>query len=255
MFANSRYDIILDILNINGSVSVSSLTQKFNVSLETVRRDLEFLEKTGKLQRVHGGAISINKKNSFYSMEQRLMEHCTEKRELCETAMQFIDNGNVIAVDSGSTAVEFASVLKNSGKTVTVVTYSSEVFHILSDCQNINLIVTGGQYLSKENAFYGGFAKDMLCNFHVDRGFIFPSAISLKYGVYDFVPELIDMQKQILGISDNIYILADNSKFEKTANIRITNNITNSTIVTDSKLSNAIYDLYKKNNINIVLHN
>lgn len=87
MFANERYDIIIDILYKDGSVTVSDLTKKFAVSLETVRRDLEFLEKQGKLQRVHGGAISINRQNKFYTIEERLMSHCNEKkcclRHLC----------------------------------------------------------------------------------------------------------------------------------------------------------------------------
>lgn len=252
MFANERRDIILRILNEHRSVTVAELTERFGVSIETVRRDLDYLEKAQKLQRVHGGAIIPNRRQTFDIIEKRLKEHADEKRYLTELAVKYIDNGDMIFVDSGSTAVAFALSLKNSGKQIKVATYSSDVFQILSDCPNIHLILSGGMYLPTEKAFCGAIAYECMQKMYADKCFLFPSAISLKHGTGDFIYELISLQKLIAEQTNKLFILADSSKFETTGNFQITESLSGCTLITDNKIPDSLYDLYSYNNIDLI---
>ena len=252
LFVNERREIILRILSEQRSVTVSQLTERFGVSIETIRRDLDYLEKQQKLQRVHGGAITPNKKYTFDVIEKRMQEHLDEKKQLSDKAVEYIENGDMLFVDSGSTAFAFALSLKNSGKRVKVATYSSDVFQILSGCPNVQLILSGGLYLPAEKAFYGSLACECMKKMYADKTFLFPSAISLKYGAGDFIYELIDLQKIIAEQTNNLFILADSSKFEATANLRITDNLSTCTLITDERLPDSLYDLYTYNNIKII---
>ena len=252
LFANERREIILHILGEQRSVTVSELIERFGVSIETIRRDLDFLEKNQKLQRVHGGAIIPNRRPTFETVEKRLQEHADEKRQLSEIAVRYVENGDMLFVDSGSTAAAFAVSLKNSGKNVKVATYSADVFQILSDCPNVQLILSGGSYLADEKAFCGSLACECMQKMYADKCFLAPSTISLKYGAGDFIYELISLQKIISEQNNGLFILADSSKFETTGNFQITDTLSGCTVITDGKISDSLYELYLYNNINVI---
>ena len=105
MFANERYDIIIALLQEHRSVTVAELTERFGVSIETIRRDLAFLEKQGKLMRVHGGAVDISgKKYELPELAARLDENTDKKRGLSIAAAGLVREGDVIAL-LGSTGM------------------------------------------------------------------------------------------------------------------------------------------------------
>ncbi len=251
MFSNERYEKIIEILNEKSSVTVSELRKLFGVSIETVRRDLEYLEQQNALTRVHGGAISRKRFNSFSSLGNRITEHKEEKLYLSKTASAFIKENDVIAIDSGSTAIELATVIKQSFRHLTIVTNSPTVLNLLAENDGFTLIQIGGQYLKNEQAFYGHIAEDVIHNLHFQKAFIFPSAISLQQGAGDIVHELVNVQKSYIRNADEVFILADSSKFETFAPIKLCD-LFSCYLITDNKLSNEIYDLYKKNHINII---
>lgn len=136
MFANERRIQITEMLNRRSSVTVTELTDTFQVSLETIRRDLEYLEKQGALKRVHGGAITVHKMQSYTSLSSRVSEHREEKRKLALASLPYIREGDRIALDTGSTSFELASLLCERYSRLTIVTNSLEVFQILSEKRN-----------------------------------------------------------------------------------------------------------------------
>ena len=252
LFPNERYEYILKKIDKHNSVVVSDLMSELTVSIETVRRDLFALEKEGKLKRIHGGAISIPKTKDFLMLEKRLSENKTQKDELSQKAMQFIKEGDIISIDSGSTSISFANALKEHFKSLKIITYSTEVVNVLSDCENYKIISTGGMFLASEKAFYGSVSTEALRNLHFAKSFIFPSAISIKNGVQDFCYEVVDMQKLLIENGDQIFFLADSSKLEKTATITLSKLSSNHTIITDNNVSETLRKLYKENNINMI---
>ena len=155
MFAKERQDQILSMIKKDGAVMTSKLVEIFGVSIETIRRDFLQLEKQGQLLRVHGGAVKKGSMKPFLELKERNNEYSRQKRSLSLKATEFIKNGDIIAVDTGSTAILFAEVLKERFSNLTVVTHSLDVFNVLSDHSRFSVILCGGYHIKKENSFCG----------------------------------------------------------------------------------------------------
>lgn len=251
MFAKERQDKIYELILKNNAVTVANLVESFHVSIETIRRDLLEMERQGLLTRVHGGAVVKNEMKHFLKLNERNKECSEQKRNLSLKAVQFICEGDLIAVDSGSTAILFAEALKEKFSKLTIVTHSLDVFNILNGYKNFSLILCGGNYLESENAFCGPLTLNMLGLIHVQKAFIFPSAISLEYGICDYQQELYQVQKGFLSCADEVFVLADGSKFQKTALLKLDDMKNDYIYITDSGLAKELKQLYKENDIKI----
>lgn len=251
MLSEERYEKIRNMIKEKGFVKVTELTEAFGVSIETVRRDLFFLESKGLLKRIHGGAAGPEKTHEFQDLSHRVHLQSEEKKKLAGIAVSLIKENDIIAIDSGSTAIEFAEALKEKLHALTVVTSSVSVFNILRENPDYQLIVIGGQYHKSEDAFYGPLAENQLRNLSVCKSFIFPSGVSLKYGITDYLVEFVPLQKAYLEIAEQSIIMADSSKFETSAFIKICDLDANYIYITDDKLSDDIYEKYIQNSINI----
>ena len=252
MLAKERHDRIYNILKSNKSISTTELAALLNVSIETIRRDLLELERNGLLQRVYGGAILSGEMMSYPDLPHRIESNKEDKAELCEIAALLVNDGDTIAIDTGSTAIHFAEALNKRNIQLTVVTHSLAVVDILSHNDNVNLIVCGGLLLKKENCFYGQLTLDTMEKLHVQKSFIFPSAISLQNGICDFNHDLYPIQKQLLTCADNIYFLLTSNKFERHGLLKICDVDTSYTYISDSELDEAYIQLYKGKNIKII---
>lgn len=251
MFANERQDKIYDLIKKNGAVTTSGLVEFFGVSIETIRRDLLAMEKQGRLSRVHGGAVEKVSMKPFHDLRQRNEEYSNQKRNLSLKAAEFICQGDIIGIDSGSTAIMLAEVIKEKFSKLTVVTHSLDVFNILCNHKDFEVILCGGHFLQNENAFFGALTLNMLNTLHINKSFIFPSAISLEYGICDYQNDLYQVQKKIIESSDDVYILADSTKFEKKALLKLDDMTDKYKYVTDCQLPQDLKKLYKENNISI----
>ncbi len=252
MFAKERQTQIYNLIKAESAVTTSELMKKFGISDETARRDLLALEREGKLQRVHGGAVITKEMKTFLPFKKRTQSAKTEKALLSELAISTINNGEIIGIDSGTTAIEFAEILVQTTLKLTVVTHSLDVFNILNQNENINTILCGGQFLKSENAFYGMLTIEMLKNIHIQKVFLFPSAISLSHGICDFNFELAQVQRQLIDSSSEVMFLADSGKFETNALLKISDIRPDFTFITDPKLPNTLKQLYLENNIKII---
>lgn len=251
MFAENRQNKIYEKIQKFGAVTTSNLVSEFNVSIETIRRDLLSMEEQGLLKRVHGGAVEKLSMKQFSSLKQRNKEFSEEKRNLSLNATRFVKDGDLIAIDEGSTAISFAQILKEKFTNLTVVTHSLEVFNILCYHKDFEVILCGGYFNKEENAFYGSLALDTLRKIHVQKAFIFPSAISIEFGICDYQEDLYQIQRQMLKCADSIYVLADSSKFEKKALLKLDDMRKEFCYITDSNLPVGLDKLYKENEINI----
>lgn len=251
MFANERQNKICDILKEGGAVTTSELVKEFGVSAETVRRDLLELESSGKLQRVHGGAVKISKMREFHNRSKRNNENSGEKRALGKAAAEFVSPGDTIAVDIGSTAVGFAESIKPIPN-LTVVTHSGDVFEILKNNHNTKVILIGGEFSAEENSFYGPLTLQTYQKLHVNKSFILPSAVSLNFGICDFLSEYYILQKTLIKICDRTFILADSSKYEKKALYKLDDMKAEYTYITDSALPENLKKLYSENGLNVI---
>lgn len=251
MFAQNRHNKIIEKLQKNGAVTTKNLIKEFNVSVETIRRDLLYMEQQGMLKRVHGGAVENRNMKQFASLSVRNEESSEEKKNLSENAMSFIKEKDIIAVDMGSTANCFAKVLKENFSDLTIVTNSLDVFNILSNHADFKVILCAGHFLRGENGFYGGLTLEALSKIHVQKVFIFPSAVSIEFGICDYQEEFYHVQKAMMRSADEVFILADSSKFEKSALLKLDDMKSEYFYITDNKLSQGLENLYKENEIKI----
>ncbi len=252
MLAQERYNEILDIINREGSVKVSMLTKLFNVSIETVRRDLEHLEKKGLLKRVYGGAILEKSNTSLNSFKSREKEFLDEKKEIATIATNFISEKQSIAMDSSTTNLEIAKLLKHRFNDLTIITNSLLIAQELSDTSNFTVILLGGKLVPSQYCLVGSMALKNLSNFFVDTAFISTSGVSFKSGIMDYNVNDVDIQRKMIELSRVTIVLADHSKFDRTSLIKVADFEDINLIISDSKLDNSIIEKYKNNGIEVI---
>lgn len=251
MLANQRREQIAEYVRKNGAITVSYIMKTYGVSTETVRKDLTELEKLNVLQRVHGGAVAKNKVQHYKTLSDRLDENKGRKAELSCAAAKLICENDVVAIDAGSTAVELANAIKNTVRNITVVTYSLEIFEMFADEDGYKAVLIGGEYLAKEKAFYGSIAEETAEKLNFDKTFVFPAAVSVSGGASDYMTEFHNIQKSYIKNSRNVYFLADSTKFETSAFMKLWD-LSGYTIITDSELDDSIFDLYTEHGIRIL---
>ena len=247
MLAKERQKKIEKLLAENGAVLASELTARFGVSIETVRRDLLYMESEEKLVRVHGGAVVKGDMTPPRSFAERHQTMESEKLSLATEAAKYVEEGDVIGIDEGSTAIAFANALKARLSRLTVVTHSLYVFEALCDHAGFSVILLGGNYLHEARALVGDVTVQALRSLHLCKAFIFPSAVSLDFGLSSHSPDLITVARAMISASDHVFVLADSSKFEKKALYKFSDMSGAFTFVTDKGLSQELYKLYLEN--------
>ncbi len=251
MFTEERQNLILQILKKNGAVTTSRLVSEFGVSMETIRRDLLNMERQHLLKRVHGGAVTIGEMKEVLSLSARTHELEKEKRQLSLAAVELVEENDIIGIDAGSTAYFFAEALKERFRHLTVVTYSMDVFLLLQDT-DFDIILCGGNYLKSENCFYGPLALDAFKKLYIKKSFVFPSAVSLQHGICIYSTEIYILLQNMMQSSEQVYILADSSKFEKQAMLCLDEMKKEYIYVTDCCLSAELKQLYKENGLEFI---
>ncbi len=253
MLERKRHDTIMKIIERDGAVSASRLSRELSVSAETVRRDLVKLEVRGALTRVHGGAVKNGGVSAYTPLEKRLEEGTLGKASLARRALEYIEEGDVIAIDTGSTALALATAIKENFTRLTVITHCLNVFNTLKDLPDISLILCAGEYLKTENAFCGHLTTHALRELHVKKAFIFPTAVSMKFGIMDISAQLLPVQKQLIDSADEIFVLADSRKFEKKALFKLDDMKDNFKYITDSELSPELCAIYRENGYTVIM--
>lgn len=251
MFATERQSRIMSLVNEKGAVRLSELTQIFSVSVETIRRDLLELERQNCLRRVHGGALRIPRNGEYPERSERAVRNHEHKAELAEHAAGLIHENDTIMLDSGSTAVEFAGMLTEHFERLTVITNALDVFEVLRRKERYELFLCSGFFMNRENAFYGPWTLEALDRFHAGIAFLFPSAVSIQYGIMDYDRNLYSVQQKMIERSDRTVFCADSDKFEKSGLFKLADVREGCTIVTDSALEDEIFNLYRENQISV----
>lgn len=252
MFANERMDYICRMLKKNGAVTTAQLSCELKVSVETVRRDLLALEKAKSLVRVHGGAVLSGGSVNLIPLSERIEQNRDKKRMLSDRACSFIEEGEVIAIDCGSTAIEFASAISEKFSELTVVTHSCDVFEFLRDNSSFQLILAGGNFSREDKAFFGCIAEDIISSLHFNKAFVMPAALSLKNGISDCAERSVRIQQLMIERADMVYALADSDKFEKNALYSVAPLEAAAALITDCGISKELIRLYEENNICVI---
>lgn len=252
MLAENRYKEIMKLLEKDNSVKASYLMKKFQVSFETVRRDLEYMEKCGFLRRVYGGAVLSKMESRVQNFSDREKEYINEKKQIAKIAVKYVKEGQSIALDYGTTTMEVARELKNNFENLTIITNSMIIASELSVMPKYTIIVTGGILNSNEFALVGSITSDLINRLHVNKAFISVGGVSVKKGLTDCFLQGIESQKNFISIADETIVVCTSEKFDCVSLTKICDIDRVNLIITDSGLQESVYDKYTQAGINVV---
>ncbi|MCD8325918.1 MAG: DeoR/GlpR family DNA-binding transcription regulator [Lachnospiraceae bacterium] len=234
MLALERRNIILEKLQDEKRVVVSELASQFGVSEETIRRDLEKMEKDGLVTKSYGGAILNESTSIDMPFNVRKKVNVPGKQRMAELAAGLIRNGDHIILDASSTSVFIAKAIRDK-KNLTVLTNSIEIIIELSDMPDWNIICSGGSLKEGYLALVGPKALESLSSFNADKAFFSCKGIDIDRGITDG-NEMFTQIKQVMMHSAARSILAvDSSKFDKIAFSRLCDVKDMQTIIMDQK--------------------
>lgn len=250
--SNNRLVIIKDHLYKKGFVKISDLSEILNVSESTIRRDLDFLAKLGKIQRVHGGAQLEEKQTSEAPVVLRQLDNSIEKQKIGEIAASLVSEGDTVFIGSGSTSLEVARSIVGR-KNLTVVTNALTVANLLANEDQITLVVLGGVMRHSELSFIGHITEQALKEIRIDKAFMGIPGISLRAGLTnDYLPEVIT-DRMIFSSANELILLADHTKFGKVFSAFVFDLSHVKTLITDEKTNQELLDEISSLGINVII--
>lgn len=211
MLAIERYETILRIVNERGSARVAELSQICGVTEETIRRDLDRLEQQGRLRRSHGGAVSLKGAQPEIPYFEREVSNVEEKKKIAAEAATHVSEGDSIILDASSTAWYMASQIPNIH--LTVLTNSIKVALELSVKDKIEVLSTGGALSPRSLSYVGPLAERSLDLYHVNKAFISCKGIAADKGLSESNELQARLKQKMIHLADQVYLLADYSKF------------------------------------------
>jgi DeoR/GlpR family transcriptional regulator of sugar metabolism len=211
--APQRWESLRALIRDKGVNRVEDLCRRLRVSAATVRRDLDQLERSGAIRRVHGGAVSVESRLEESVFEDKTALAVREKRRIAEAALKFIEAGETIYLDGGSTVLELARLLCDRTN-LTVVTNSLHAAHELAG-RGPRLIVIGGELRRLSQTLVGPLTRLVLQELHLDKAFMGTIGFALKEGLTTTDPSEAFTKEAVMRQSRQVIVLADSSKAGK----------------------------------------
>jgi DeoR family glycerol-3-phosphate regulon repressor/DeoR family myo-inositol catabolism operon transcriptional repressor len=252
MLAANRHEEIIKLINKDRFVKVSQLSRLFDVSEETIRRDLDKLEKEGLLKKLHGGAvpIDINSIDNIKPIMERITENIDEKAVIAKLALDFIEDGDTILLDSGSTTLQLAKILDN--KKLTVITNDISIAYELSHKSGINLIVAGGSLRRESFSVIGSECEKFLNSYNVRKAFISASGVKLQQGLTTSNTGDAYIKKAMMNAADTVICTSDHTKFDRAALFSFASFDDIDILITDKLPDNSYIEMFSETDTMLV---
>ncbi|MBU3114051.1 DeoR/GlpR family DNA-binding transcription regulator [Clostridium lacusfryxellense] len=251
MLPRERLEIIKKIAIDEKKVYVAKLSEKFKVTEETIRRDLEKLELQGLVTRSYGGAILNAEKTKedvpFYKRSQTNIEG---KKYIASRAIEFIKDGSTIVADCSSTVLEILKSIKNRSD-VTVITNSVEVLQELSQAE-LNIISTGGGIKQRSLSLQGPITQSTIQKYNVDLALVSCKGMDIDKGILDANEAEAEIKRTMINQASRVMLLIDHSKFDKKSFVKLFDYQNIDYIITDQKPSEEWLELLNSYNIEII---
>ncbi|MBN2274481.1 MAG: DeoR/GlpR transcriptional regulator [Bacteroidales bacterium] len=252
MLPNQRREKIFELIREDGQAKVTDLSRIFKVTEVTIRQDLERLENEGLIIREHGGAYLKNIDMKVRNLQLQNQENMAQKMAIARKAVEYINDGDTIILDSGSTTTEIAKII-NEYKNLTVITNALNIALILGAQAGINVIVTGGEFKAPTLSLTGQKAADFFQNLHVDRLFLATAGIALKSGLtYPGISDIC-VKRAMIDSADEIYLVADSSKMGKNSFASLGALSLINCLITDSNITKEDIEWLNSNEIPFII--
>lgn len=248
MLAIERKNEILDKLRAEQRVLVSDLAEHYHVTEETIRRDLDKLEKEGYATKTYGGAILGNSTKTDLSYTIRNKTNVEAKNQIAMLASTLVEDGDHLMLDDSSTSLYLAKRLKEK-KNLTVITNSVELVVELNGIDGWTIILTGGKLKPESLALVGDQTQQMLRQYHVDTVFMSCKGIDLQAGVTDSSEFHSQTKQSMLRCAKKKILILDSSKFDKISFIDIAPLDTYDIVVTNCAPSRAWLSFFAEHGV------
>lgn len=202
------------------TVSMKELSDRFSISQNTLRRDLNELLDDHRFKKVYGG-VTVIEENSLVDYSERHQRTISEKKQIGQKASSLIEQNDLIFIDSGTTTSEMAPYLPKDFK-YTLMTNSLQIIEAAARLNNIKLIVVGSQFSSRTQSFTGTEANSLFEHYNINKAFMSSTAVSISNGITnsdlnEFKIKSIVMKKAQTNSLQRNFLLVDHTKFGKTA--------------------------------------
>ncbi|MDR3515948.1 MAG: DeoR/GlpR family DNA-binding transcription regulator [Azospirillaceae bacterium] len=252
MFAEQRRQRIVEMLREEGSVRVRALSQAFAVSGPTIRQDLEILEAEGLITRQHGGAFLKTVPQQVEQMTLAHGENMDRKMAIGRKAAAFINNGDSIILDSGSTTTAIAHHIRTR-KDLTVITNALNIALILGAEPSFTIHLTGGVFKPPTLSLTGDVAAEYFGKIFVPKLFLATGAVSFEAGLT--FPGFADMKvkKAMMKSASEIFLVADSSKIGKISFVHLGGLEAIHHIIIDNGVSDADRERFRAAGVDVII--
>jgi len=249
MFVEERRHKIIELLSKKEKITVNELKKQFSVSDVTIRKDLNDLEKQNLLTRTHGGAIINDSVIDVPTIYKRKVINKRIKEEIGEKAANFVEDGQTIMLDSGTTTFEVAKNLNKDD--LLIISNSLEICNNLIQENGVDVIITGGR-IDKENlSIHGKNSENLIKNYNADIFFMGLSALSLEKGFTTSEERTANIKRLMMDSAKKVIVVSDSSKFGKISFSSICDFDAIDLIITDNNIETEYIEAFNKADIDL----
>lgn len=252
MLPLERKNKILEEIYENKKVLVVDLANKFQVTQETIRRDLNKLEEDNIVKKSYGGAVLVEEFTHDLPISQRQTQNREGKENIAQKICELLKNGDRIMLDSSSTSFYLAMALAKSGKKITLITNSAKILCFCLEYENINIFLTGGNLNHPTQSLQGIWTKENLKKYSVNYAIFACKGLDILKGIKDGNEEEAEIKRIMTQSAEKVILMADNTKFNKSSFVDLLPFSEINFLVTDSPLSKEWITHLKKKKIEIL---
>lgn len=238
MSLSFRQSEIITLAQRHGAVTVEGLAEHFGVALQTIRRDLTELSDSNKLERVHGGAV-LRSGTTNIEYDARRSLNAESKLAMARACAQEIPNACSVFLNIGTSTEAVARQL-NGHHDLMIVTNNMNIANIMLENEDIQTIVTGGRLRRSDGALIGHVTNETIRQFRFDVAVIGCSAMDTNGDLLDFDPEEVGVSQTIIAQSRKCFLVADHSKFNRAAPVRIASMQSITAVFTDAPFDTSL---------------
>ncbi|MCC5989074.1 MAG: DeoR/GlpR transcriptional regulator [Pararhodobacter sp.] len=242
---------ILEIARTDGRVKVEALAERFDVTVQTIRRDLAELDEAGKLERVHGGAILRSGSTNIAYRARRALQSGA-KRAMARACADAIAENTSVFLNIGTTTEAVAEALRHRSGLM-VITNNLNIANIMSSSADIQVIVTGGALRHGDGGLIGNLTESTIRQFKFDLAVIGCSAVDGEGDILDFDIQEVGVSRTIIGQSRRTWLVADHTKLQRMAPVHVASLADIDCLFTDKPLPEALARLCAQWNTQVVV--
>lgn len=236
----------------NETVSIEELQDHFNVSINTIRRDINALAEKNSVKKVYGGVKSINNSNQkALDYSERNVSNYKQKKEIGKLASTFIEQNDIIYIDTGTTTIHILDNI-DENLTFTLITNSLDIINKATRFKNVTIFIIGEKYAPRTRSFTGIKSQSIIEKFNIKKAFMSATGINIKNGLSNAELEENLIKQTVIRQSETKYALTDHSKIGKATLLTYAQLNELDYLITDQLPESSIQEYCQKHYIDII---